>query len=169
MSMLIVSVMLVAALNTVGASRATARDTAERGRAALLAQDLMDEILEQQYEDPEFAPGSFGRNATEASTGDRSLFDDVDDYHGWSESPPEARDGTALAGFDGWERSVTVAWADPSNLNLSSGSDTRIKRITVTVKFNGRVLAEKVGLRTGYPVEADPETGLIGGVLKLLL
>ena len=90
------------------------------------------------------------RTATEeleALTG-RTAFDDVDDYHGLSESPPKKRDGTSLTAYSGWTRSVNVGWVTGADLNLSSASDTSIKRITVTITRNKKKLAELVAVRT---------------------
>ena len=52
-SIVLVSVMLVAALNTVGAAKLGQQKTAARGRAHLLAQELMSEIMRQDYADPQ--------------------------------------------------------------------------------------------------------------------
>lgn len=147
-SIAIVGVMLVAALNTVGASQVTQKKMGERSRAMLLAQDLMAEILQQAYEDPDLASGSFGLTVAEITDGNRSLWNDVDDYNGWSASPPQQKDGTELSDFAGWRRSVSVGWVDPSNIGTELLSDTGIKRITVTVTFNDLPLAQLWALKT---------------------
>jgi type II secretory pathway pseudopilin PulG len=147
-SLAIVGVMLVAALNTVGAALATQKKMGDRGRAMLLAQDLMSEIVRQAYEDPDLSTGSFGLTADEVGDGSRSLWDDVDDYDGWSASPPQQRDGTVLSDFDGWRRSVAVGWVDSAEVATELGSDTGVKRITVAVTFKGLPLATLVALRT---------------------
>ena len=144
----IVGVMLVAALNTVGASQVTQNKMGQRSRALLLAQDLMAEILQQAYEDPDLVSGSFGLTVAEMSDGTRSLWNDVDDYNGWSASPPQQKDGTELSDFTGWRRSASVDWVDPTNVGTELGSDTGIKRITVTVTFNDLPLAQLWALKT---------------------
>jgi len=147
-SIAIVGVMLVAALNTVGASQVTQQKIGQRSRAMLLAQDLMAEILQHYYEDPDLAAGSFGLTVAEMSDGDRSLWNDVDDYNGWSASPPQQKDGTELSDFDGWRRSVSVSWVDSADPVTELGSDTGVKLITVTVAFNDLPLARLSALRT---------------------
>ena len=144
----IVGVMLVAALNTVGASQVTQNKMGQRSRALLLAQDLMAEILQQAYEDPDLASGSFGLTVAEIADGDRSLWNDVDDYNGWSASPPQQKDGTELSDFDGWGRSVAVGWVDSTEVGTERVSDTGVKRIVVTVTFNGLPLAQLWALKT---------------------
>ena len=144
----IIGVMLVAALNTVGASQVTQKKMGDRSRAMLLAQDLMSEILQQHYEDPDLGPGSFGLGIDEIGDGSRGLWEDVDDYDGWTASPPQQKDGTVLSGFDGWRRSVTVDWVDPADVAQEQGSDTGVKRIAVTITFKDLPLATLAALRT---------------------
>jgi MSHA pilin protein MshD len=147
-SMLIVSVMLVAALNTVGASRMTQKKTAERSRGFLLAENLMSEVLQQAYEDPDLAPGSIGLEGAEVGDGSRELWDDVDDYDGWSASPPQQKDGSEFGELKEWTRSVEVRWVDPTaSLNVS-GTDTGVKRVVVTVTDGDAVVFSLVAVRT---------------------
>ena len=153
MSILIVGLMLVAALNTVGASKLSQMRNAEQVIGPPLAEDLMAEILNQLYEEPDDSV-DFGRESGE-SGGDRADWDDVDDYDGHSSSPPEAKDGSALPGLTGWARKVTVNWADPlipaNNALLPSG----IKRIKVEVLYQGRVVTTMTALRTNAWPDTD--------------
>jgi hypothetical protein len=152
-SIAIVGLMLVAALNTLGASKIGTQKTGDRARAALLAQELMSEILQQYYEDPNVPAGSFGLRAAKVGDGSRALWEDVDDYDGWTASPPERKDGTVISGFVGWRRSVSVAWINPANLSQVNVSDTRVKRIIVTVTLDDAVTARLVAIRTAAGLE----------------
>lgn len=145
-STIVVGVMLVAALNTVGASRVSQRKTGDRTRGMLLAQQMMTEILQQHYEEP--GGGGFGLNGGEAGDGSRSLWDDVDDYDGWSASPPERKNGTVMANFGGWERNVSVDRVKPDDLQSPTGTERGVKRITVIVKRNNVPVASLVAIRT---------------------
>jgi type II secretory pathway pseudopilin PulG len=147
-SVLVVGVMLVAALNTVGLTRTSESRLVERAHALRLAQDLMAEILLQAYADPIGGLGSFGPGSSEAATGNRSLFNDVDDYHGWSATPPQQRDGTPLTEYTGFTRRVSVDWFNPANLSLKVASESGVKRITVTVEQAGRVVVQLHAFRT---------------------
>jgi len=147
-AMVVVTVMLVATLNTVGAARTGERRMGDRSRGVLLAQQLMSEILRQSYEEPEDVPG-FGREASEDFGGGRARYDDVDDYDGWTAMPPEYKDGTEIPNLTAWERTVSVVWADLNDLTQQSVSATGVKRITVTVLRNGVPTAELVAIRTG--------------------
>ncbi len=155
----IVGIMLVAALNTVGAARLGEQKTGDRGKGMLLAQQLMAEILQQRYEEPVDIP-VFGPESGEAA-GSRANFDDVDDYEGWAASPPQYRDGTVIPDLVGWTRSVHVDWVDPADLAQVVGSDARIKRITVRVTRGDVPAASIAAVRTGA---ADSvRNGGIGG------
>jgi MSHA pilin protein MshD len=151
-SIIIVSVMLVAALNTVSATRTTEKKIGDRSRGLLLAEDLMAEILQQAYEDPGLPPGSFGLGGDEVGDGSRNLWEDVDDYDGWSASPPQQKDGTELDDFDGWTRSVEVVWVNPLDLCQVSVTDTGVKRVTVTVTDGDAVVIPLVAVRTNVPL-----------------
>ncbi|MCA9245154.1 MAG: hypothetical protein KDA32_14440 [Phycisphaerales bacterium] len=130
----LVGTMLVAALNAVVATRRSQQRADRSARAVELAESLMAEILTKPYaEDAD--GGGLGPSLSEASTGDRSLFDDVDDYAGWNETPPRDKLGTLISGFSDWSRSVTVVWETPEG--VMSVSETGIKRITLTVSYDG--------------------------------
>jgi len=92
----------------------------------------------------------FGREVNELLSS-KANYDDVDDFNGWSESPPQDRDGTVMSGLSGWQRSVVVDWvvaADPTQVSLS---ETGAKRVTVTVKHKGITIATRVAIRTNAP------------------
>lgn len=148
LSVLIVGGMLVAALTTVGASRTSQCTIAERSHGLLLAELLMAEILQQPYQDGDFAQPALGPEPGEALAGSRAAFDDVDDYHGWSSSPPRNRDGTAIDWAERYERAVTVAWVNPANPAETWGGLSGVKRITVLVRRGGRRVGQLVALRT---------------------
>ncbi|MEK6674330.1 MAG: LamG-like jellyroll fold domain-containing protein [Planctomycetota bacterium] len=164
-SMVIVSVMLVAALNTVGASKLGQNNTHDHQQANLLAHALMAEILNQPYADSSIlnkiklkilvagvtVDEPLGPEVGENVSGYRDAFDDVDDYNGLSESPPREKNGTALPGLTGWRRNVTVVYTKNSDPNLSVFADEGSKRITVQVLHNDIPVAEQVALRTLGP------------------
>lgn len=130
-STVIVGVMLVAALETLGAVLRSQRLNAARLTGPGLAHEIMGEILSLPYEDPENPGGSIGTDSGESSS-DRTAFDDVDDYDNWSENGPEGKDGAGYSDYTGWERDVQVDWVNSTTLAVA-GSDTGLKRITVTV------------------------------------
>lgn len=105
--------------------------------AQALAADLMAEILDCNFEDPARAPGSFGMEAGESIRRD---FNDVDDYDGWTESPPKNRDGNPLSStaFGGYARSVEVFNVNEADfVTATADGATGAKAVRVTVTASG--------------------------------
>ena len=118
--------------------------------ATWLAKDMMDEIISQPFDDPD--GGAFGTEEAEP----RSNFDDVDDYDGWSKSPPKDIAGTDYDGTGGqpsysrFTRAVTVENVPEDDFNVSTPSTdgtTDAKRIIVTVSW-GPSSSSSVALRS---------------------
>jgi Tfp pilus assembly protein PilV len=140
-SVLVLGLAVVAALN---AFAGFARGSMSDGGTAIateLAAQLAAEIRAKVFEDPG-ATVLFGPEPGEAN-GTRANFDDVDDYNNWSASPPQRRDGTAMAEYQGYTQQVAV--------ELYGAND--LKKITVTIKKNGQTLAEIALLRSRNDAE----------------
>ncbi len=131
-SVLIVAVMLVAALNTFGGVGRAALVQHGSRSADALRWEMLTEVLQVPYEDFD-EPGEWGLEAGESAT-PRSGFDDVDDYDGWSASPPQSRDGAPLADYRGWTRKVGVINVEPYGLSASGSTDWGLRMIEVTVE-----------------------------------
>jgi MSHA pilin protein MshD len=144
-STVVVGLMLAAAVNTAGAARSREQRAAEQQRGMYLAQSLLSEVLSKPYVDAGVLP-LMGREADELLS-TRADYDDVDDYNALSDSPPRDAAGAALAGYTGWTRSVSVQFV-VAGLATTSGSDTGLKRITVTIKRGERVICELTALRS---------------------
>jgi MSHA pilin protein MshD len=143
LSIVIVAVMLVAALETVGAAAKNRSVQKQECRGPALARQLLSEIMQCRYADAGAAP-VFGPEPGEL----RANFDDVDDYHNLTESPPKSRSGVPLAGYDGWKREVKVAWADPGNPGAPFATETGLKQIIVTVTSPAGKVTTLTGLRS---------------------
>lgn len=144
-SIVLVGTVLVAAMNTVGASKAGEYTKLETFVGEYLANNLMAEIVSRYYEEPDDMPG-FGRESGESGS-QRDQWDDVDDYHGWSADAIQRRNGTTIA-KSGWSRNVTVEWVNPDKLSQTSASETGAKKITVSIKHGARVIATSTAVRT---------------------
>jgi hypothetical protein len=142
----IAAVLIVAALRTVGASRRSQLEIHKHSIGHLLARDLLTEMLQRGYSEP-FEQPEFGPEPSE-DTGDRDSFDDLDDYDGWSASPPQEKDGTPLTGLDDWTREVAVDYVDPDDLTATVGSDQGVKRMIITVRRGTAVAATMEMIRT---------------------
>lgn len=141
-STLLVGFILVASLKSVGSTLSARQLTADQSLAATMAHELMTEILAKSYEDAESPV--FGK---EVGEGIRNLYDDVDDYHNWSSSPPRGRTGGPIMSLTGWTRSVTVEWVDPASPLASVGSEQDLKKVTITVQRNGITHAQIASLK----------------------
>ncbi len=164
-SMVIVAIMLVMALNTIGSLARSWQVQSTQCRAPALAQQLMAEIIQSSYQEPYITP-IFGPEAPETSLV-RSNYDDVDDYNGWSASPPQLKDGTAMANLTGWTRSAAVQYIDPDNVSTPSGTNQGLKRITVTVTDPRGVQTTLYALRASnsvYDLRGEAETTYLAWV-----
>jgi MSHA pilin protein MshD len=146
-SVLLVSVMLVASLNTVGAFARSRNIRQDESRSLLLAQQLMGEIVQCAYADPSSTGTSYPLGPENSET--RPTYNDVDDYNGYSQTTPTTKTGLALTGFSGWKRTVKVEFFDPATLAVAT-SDKGLKRITVTVTSPTNKTTKLVALRAKY-------------------
>lgn len=147
-SVMLVGLVMVGALHTVGAAQRRERDAVDRVLGQQLASALLNEILSHAYKEPETdAAPIFGIEPDEV-TGNRALFDDVDDYASWTSTPPKDRSGNEIPNFSGWTQKVTVVWADPVSLGSTASVNTGLKKISVTATKNGQTLGSMVGYRS---------------------
>ena len=130
-STLIVGLMMVASLKSVGGVYTTWTAAADMHDGISLADQLLAEIMQSEYEEPD-ATVAFGPEVGEGVS-IRDLWDDVDDYASWSKSPPSKKDGTVLPGWIGWTRTATVQLASVAAPLTVPASDEGLKLITVTV------------------------------------
>jgi len=145
-SIVIVGGLMVASLRVVGAAVRTDQLTMDASRGRLLAEELMAEIVLKAYSEPSGGT-AIGTNAGEVSGSSRAAYDDVDDYHGLVESPCRLADGTPIPSTGAWNRSVTVVWASVASPGTASGSETGLKRVTVEVRRDGRLVGRVTALR----------------------
>lgn len=152
LSTLIVAGILGTSLLTLGAVGKGRRVQADRQQGVALAHGLMAEVLQCYYQDPA-GTGSLGPPAGAT----RATFNGVEDYAGYSESPPALKSGTALAGCAGWTRSVQVNWVLASDGNTVSSTETGLKQIIVTVVSPSGARTTLSGLRSKFdPYEQTP-------------
>lgn len=132
--LIVVSVGVVGILSVMQVTVRSSADPIIRKQAAALADSILEEILLKGYVDPDG-----GANVVEGSpTPDRTLFDDVDDYNGMSNSlftdlPAEL--STYVIG---------IAVATPAAVN-----GVIMKRVVVTVS-RGTESISMTGYRANY-------------------
>jgi hypothetical protein len=158
---LLVSGIFVATMHTVSASGLIQFHAAHRARGQHLASALMAEVLLQAYDPPSdpsarqqlLDPGLLdllgdddGSHLRGGGGGDRTGFDDVDDYAGYADAPPVERDGSMVPGADGYERTVAVTLVAPADLTPTS-TDSGLKLVTVMVRRGGKTVARVSALK----------------------
>lgn len=101
--------------------------------AQQLAGFLLDEISVRDYED-EQGSTTLGLDTGEIAS-NRSTYDDIDDYHGFSEITPRFRDGTLIPGYANWRVQASVSPLISSGRSLFQSTDLAapLRLITVSV------------------------------------
>ena len=148
LSTVLVGFVLVGTLQIVGPIAQSTTVHADRLVAANLANELSEEIGMMFYTDPDIDDvDAIGIDASERAKV-RADFDDVDDFHGWTASPPQLSTGAALSNLVGWERYVEVNHVLLVDAATDSKTNTGLKRITVTVTHHGTTLARVITLHS---------------------
>ena len=103
--------------------------------ATYLSTELLEEIRMRKWDETTASsqlhidnPSAIGRDGTESAT-DKTTYNDIDDFNGWSEAPARDPLNVPLPGFSAYTRTVAVGYVD-SNLN-ASGVRTDFKKVTV--------------------------------------
>lgn len=144
-SIVVVAIMMTSAVGMLGSTVRTRKVQMGLMQAPALAAELMSEIMAVRYYDPDDTT-NWGRELGE-STATREAFDDLDDYDGYTSSPPKDKRGLVIPGCSGWTESVTVRKASLSDPMVTSGSATGLRRITVTITDDRGAVTTLVALR----------------------
>jgi MSHA pilin protein MshD len=142
---LIASVVLAAAVaGIVGPLGASYQQTAlgrQRSVAVSLAEQLLEEIIARPFVDP--TDGSLSRGPEPGENG-RGNFDNVDDYHGYTDSTAtlSAMNGAGLgySGGQSYTRTVTVQYRSTRSGPEVASGDFALVTVTVTAA-DGQSLA----------------------------
>jgi MSHA pilin protein MshD len=138
----IISIILVSGLRLFGNLGRSQQVLLDQSSADFLALQMVEEIKQQFYEDPD---GSivFGREPEESAV-DRSDFDDVDDYHDFSDYPPKRRNGAVLSQYDDFTRAVSVRYVTADDFTQTAVIDEGFKEVTITISRSGQILAQQI-------------------------
>lgn len=145
-SMAIISTALTAGLRTMASFSQGQRAAEQKAVAMALANQLMAEINMWPYEDPVSGSTTFGLESGEI-WGNRTTYDDIDDYNGLSLSPPTARNGDIIAGYDDYSLCVSISYYAPASTAFSGFPSNSFKSITVQVYKSGVEMARLTTIR----------------------
>lgn len=144
---LVTSILLVSAMRLTGGVALGRRLLDDRALASEMADGLIAEILAKPYGEPTAPTTTFGRETGEVA-GQKNTFDDVDDFDAYTETTLYT--GRAAA-KDGLVVTVTVRRASLVAPMTDSTVDSGLKRVQVTVKRQGRTVAERTVLKADAP------------------
>lgn len=146
LAIVFVALVLTGAMQAASTSIGAQARAADRAAGRFLAHGLVSELLAKPYEDPN--TGSTGVNLNVNGTlANKTTATSINDFNGWTESPPQDPDGNAIPGFSAWTRSVTVQWVNPSDPGTVVTTECGAKLVTVTVKKGGVIMYKSSGLR----------------------
>ncbi len=111
-----------------------------------LAEQMLAEISQKKWDENATALGVYTTNRTPVSSlgvdsgesaTDKTTFDDVDDYKGWVEQPPQDLKGQPISGYEAYKISVDVTYVtDPAaGAIMTAGSPTDFKKVLVTIEW----------------------------------
>jgi len=146
---IILGLMITAGLRAAAGAGAAQAVSARTLTGTLLAEALLNEVSSLDYAEPSGAT-TLGIDAAEIA-GNKSTFDDVDDFDYWNESPPKTPDGTGIANMTKWSRSVRVYRSLTNSPESTSATETGLKRIEVTVSYSDKVVCTLKALRAADP------------------
>lgn len=140
-SIVIISIAMVAMLNSFSVSINQSAEPLWRNKAMKLAQLYLDEILAKKFD--ESTPiggvppvGGATCDLADEESDDRTQFDDVGDYNGLTDAPPVSLIASLDSSYDDYSVSVTVECdGDQVDAENSAGavSDNHAKLITVAI------------------------------------
>ena len=161
MTTVIIGVGCVAMLRLLGAGTLANTEGAELTTGMNLAGNVRELLTGVRYSDPT-NPSHWGVETGETSV---SLYNDLDDFDGWSSSPGtpiDAKRDNLPAEYSSWNQVVKVESVKPDNLavtmaHLTLTPDLRpATRITVTIYHNGNVVYTESWVATYADKSAPP-------------
>lgn len=156
----LLSVLMVATMASIAASRNRATAEMNRLQGQLLATELLTEILSLPACDPQSGPpATLGRESGETNGDIRTNWDDVDDYHNLSESPPKDRSGTDISGFSSWTRTTVIERLKSNDWTQTNLTYASAYRINVSLSCNSQLITTVTAYKNGDTPSNGPLQG----------
>lgn len=151
---------MIATMASIAASRRRATSEMNRLQGQLLATELLTEIQSLPACDPQSGPpATLGRETGETNGNIRTNWDDVDDYHNVTESPPKNRSGTDIPGFSSWTRTTVIERLTSNNWTQTNVTYAFAYKITVSLSRNGQLITTVTAFKNGDTPTNGPLQG----------
>lgn len=146
-AMVVISIAMVGVYAVINATLLHSADPIVEKQMITIAESLLDEILAKDFDDAyDECTSSTTPSCRPNTLADRTNYNDVGDYAGFTMSGIYALDGTAISGLSSY--TVSVAVDGTATLGGLSGS-SQVKRVAVTVGYGGESFTLE-GYRTKY-------------------
>ncbi len=142
----VVAILLGAGLTAVTQATKARKITQDRVLAQAYAQQIIEEVANKSYADPQETSPPLGLDGGEVAD-NRLTYDDVDDYNSTIIAPISVESGGALSDST-WEARVRVYWVQSSDFQATRASETGLKCVVVRVLKSGRQVLETRALRS---------------------
>jgi MSHA pilin protein MshD len=130
-TMVVIGISLSAILSVLTPGLSRSADPIWQARGVELIEAYLDEIKAMRFDENTPIGGGFVDACDLTAEGEsRNQFDDVGDYNGLNDSPPQLLIGTLGADYSGFQIQVTVSCV---GTNFGFPSDNYAKRINVTL------------------------------------
>lgn len=163
-SAIILSILMVSALKLFSNLGRSQQNTVNEKIATQLASQMIEEIKVLPYRDP-VATDEIGPGIDEIGP-DRSAFDDIDDYDGWSAQPPQDKQGNPLSRYPNLSRSVTVSHVASNDFNQQVVDDEGYKKVIVKISRDTQanvILQREYIIADIYSTASEQTTTKTGG------
>ena len=141
-TIVIISIALVSLALTVSFSASHSADSMIQVKLVELAQAYTEEILTKRFDEnspsggiPACNPGGTVCGALGSDGETRSTFDDVDDYDGIDETPPQDSLGFSRPNYVGYRVQIAVSYMDAAQLvsyGLDDSTDAKLVELTIS-------------------------------------
>jgi len=100
--------------------------------ALYLANNIQEAVADLPFNDPVGGKSNFGKETGETL----ATFDDIDDFNGYSSTPPIDSQRTPVPELSTYTQAIIVQAVDPNRLTLAA-SGTDAVRVTVRILYDG--------------------------------
>lgn len=127
-------------------------DSQRRVTAIFLAEGLMEEIRSKSWDNYTGINPCLNASPILGPDGEgRANYNDIDDFNGINNTPPQDSQGVAMANYPGFSQQATISYVNPYNLNAPIVGPTCYKNIEVRiVDVGSNETISLVSLMTGY-------------------